>query len=224
MLRAAFRPEDVGLLPSPAGELALRAGDLDRAEREYAAAARAVSRHLPSAAGRARVAAARGDRAGAVTRYRSVVERLPPPQYLVEYGEALAASGGSPAEAWRLLAGARRVQAAAGVRDDLTWAEYEADHGDPMAAVRHARAEYARHPNPVAADALAWALHRAGVRAEALRFSREATRTGWRNALLLYHRAEIEKAAGLDDRASRAASRAADPRFDPRLPALARPS
>ncbi|MGW5686890.1 hypothetical protein, partial [Nonomuraea sp. NPDC003754] len=56
---------------------------------------------------------------------------------------------------------------AAAVRDDLTWAEFEADHGSPAKAVAHARAEYARHPNLTAADALAWALHRAGRDREA---------------------------------------------------------
>ncbi|GAA3135013.1 hypothetical protein [Nonomuraea salmonea] len=49
------------------------------------------------------------------------------------------------------------------MRDDLTWAEFEADHGDPKAAVRHARAEYTRNPNLVAADALAWSLFKAGT-------------------------------------------------------------
>ena len=87
-------------------------------------------------------------------------QRLPLPQYLIEQGETRLKAG--LAADWSLLRAQRTLLEEAGVRDDLTWAEFEADHGDPARAVRHARAEYARNPNLIAADALAWALYKAG--------------------------------------------------------------
>ena len=46
---------------------------------------------------------------------------------------------------------------------------FEADHGDPARAVAMARAAYSRRPTIHAADAPAWALHRAGHDAAAAR-------------------------------------------------------
>ncbi|MCK2221607.1 tetratricopeptide repeat protein [Actinomadura sp. ATCC 31491] len=66
----------------------------------------------------------------------------------------------------------------------------------------------------MAADALAWALFKAGEPTEALPYAERATATGWRNPLLRYHRARIEQALGRPARV--------DPAFDPSLPALAR--
>jgi len=141
-----------------------------------------------------------------------VVERLPLSQYLIEQGETRIKAGLKPD--WTLLTAQRKLLRAAGVRDDLTWAEFEADHGDPAVAVRHARAEYARNPNLVAADALGWALFKAGKPRAALPYAKKATSTGWRNPLLAYHRARIERALGKPARVA--------PGFDPSLPALAR--
>lgn len=67
------------------------------------------------------------------------------------------------------------------------------------------------------ADALAWALHVNGRDEEALRYARRATATGYRNAVFLYHRGMIEKAAG-HDRAARGSLSAAlelNPGFSP---------
>ncbi|GAA3444620.1 tetratricopeptide repeat protein [Planomonospora venezuelensis] len=220
----AFAPADVAYCHYHLGELALHSGDLAGAAEQYRLALRAAPEFTPALAGTARAAALGGRTAEALDLYATVVERLPLPQYTVEYAEVIMASGGDPSGQWALLRAQRDLMAGAGVRDDLTWAEYEADHGSPARAVEHARAEYARAPGAVAADALAWALHRDGRSREALPYAREATATGWRHALLLHHRAEIERALGLTRRAERsaAAARAADPAFSPRLPALAR--
>ena len=51
------------------------------------------------------------------------------------------------------------------------------------------------------ADALAWALHRAGRSAEAARYAVRAGRLGGRHALFAYHRGEIEHALGRTDAA-----------------------
>ncbi|WP_189930791.1 hypothetical protein [Streptomyces sulfonofaciens] len=62
--------------------------------------------------------------------------------------------------------------------------------------VRVLRARWRRTGGPWAADALGWALHRAGRDAQAEDLTRAATGGGPRSALFLYHRAEIERALG----------------------------
>ncbi|MER6942640.1 tetratricopeptide repeat protein [Nonomuraea sp. NPDC000554] len=211
-LQDANTPSDIAYSRYYLGELALHAGRLDTANRWYATALEAYPAFTPAMAGQARVAALSGRLQEALALYERVVARLPLPQYLVEQGETHIKAG-LPAD-WTLLSAQRRLFQAAGVRDDLTWAEFEADHGDPARAVRHARAEYARNPNLVAADALSWALYKSGKPREALKYAKRATATGWRNPLLAHHRAVIERALGKPVREV--------PRIDPQLPALAR--
>lgn len=208
----AWTPADVAYARYYLGELALHSGDLKTAADWYGKALTAYPAYTPALAGQARAAALGGRLTEALGLYERVVERLPLPQYLIEQGETRIKAG--QRADWTLLEAQRKLFAAAGVRDDLTWAEFEADHGDPAKAVRHARAEYARNPNLVAADALAWALFKAGEPAEALEYAERATATGWRNPLLAYHRAVIERALGRSARV--------DPAFDPTLSALAR--
>ncbi|MET8990000.1 tetratricopeptide repeat protein [Nonomuraea wenchangensis] len=208
----AWLPADLAYVRHYLGELALHAGDLATARSWYARALQADPSFTPALAGQARASALGGDLRQALDLYQRVVARLPLPQYLVEQGEVQIKAGLRPD--WTLLDAQRRLLAAAGVGDDLTAAEFEADHRDPERAVRYARAEYARHPNLVAADALAWALFRAGEPEEALRYAERATATGWRNPLIRYHRARIERALGRPARV--------DPGFDPSLPSLAR--
>ncbi|HEX4812004.1 MAG TPA: tetratricopeptide repeat protein [Nonomuraea sp.] len=209
----AWLPADLAYARYYLGELALHSGDLDTARTWYAKALQAYPAHTPALAGQARAAALDGRLAEALDLYEKVVERLPLPQYLVERGEVMVKAGRTPD--WTLLKAQWALSAGAGVRDDLTRAEFESDHGDPAAAVGHARAELARTPgNLVANDAMAWALYKAGEPAEALPYARKATSTGWRHPLFAYHRATIERALGRPARI--------DPRFDPSLPALAR--
>ncbi|GII55930.1 hypothetical protein Pth03_43190 [Planotetraspora thailandica] len=220
----AFSPADIAYCRHYLGELALHSGDLKGATKQYRLALEAAPDFTPALAGTARAAALSGRPAEAADLYATVVARLPLAQYVTEYGEVLSAAGRDPGEQWALLRAQRDLMKEAGVKDDLTWAEYEADHGSPARAVEHARAEYARNPNVVAADALAWALHRDGRDREALPYAREATATGWRNALLHHHRAEIERSLGMGEEARKSAAmvRDIDPAFSPDLPALAR--
>ncbi|WP_157594154.1 hypothetical protein [Streptosporangium amethystogenes] len=80
--------------------------------------------------------------------------------------------------------------------DNLILGRFEADHGDPVKAVRHLRAEWNRRRSVDVADALGWALHRAGHSAEGLSFVRRADTLGRHNARFAYHRGEIAHALG----------------------------
>lgn len=227
-LQDAFVPADVGFCRYYLGELAFGAGDLDGAARHYTAGLVADPQSAPLLQGKAKVAALRGDTSSALRDYADLVVRVPNPQYVVEYGELLAKLGRAEQarEQFQLVETLHQLFADNGGRDDLALAEFEADHGSPAAAVRHARAEWDKRRSAVVADALAWSLHRAGRHAEALTYADLAVARGWRNALFFHHRAEIHRALG-DRAAARADAgrvRTYNPAFDAELPAFGRPT
>ena len=181
------------------GELARTAGDLRAAKRHYDAALGADPTYAPAIAGRARIAAARGNVAGAVRDYREVVSRLPLTEYVVELAELYLATG-QPDLAREQLAVAEAsaaLQKANGVGTDLETALLEADHGSPAAALAAAESEWAARRTVHTADAMAWALHAAGRDREALGYARRATALGTQDARLLFHRGAIEAALDL---------------------------
>ncbi|MFF2326677.1 MULTISPECIES: tetratricopeptide repeat protein [unclassified Streptomyces] len=178
------------------GDLAWSEGAVDRAERHYRRALDAVPGHPYAQAGTARVYAVRGDTAKALDLYRRLVERTPLPQFLAEAVEL----GGGDARvrgAKAALDAQVRLLRASGGPVDPHLALYVADHGDPEVAVDLMRGEWRRARSVIVADALGWALHRAGRDLEAVGYARTAARTGWRNALFRYHRGAIEHALGL---------------------------
>ncbi len=201
------------------GALAFSTGDLEEAERQFAAGLRVTPGEPTLLVGQARVAAAHGDVEAAVRGYRAVVEARPLAEYLVEFGEYLLSLGRAEEarEQFAVVGAIRQVFAAAGVSDDLGVALFEADHGDPAAAVAAAEAEFAGRQNIDAHDALAWALHSAGRNAEALPHARAATALGGRDPMHLYHRGVIEAALGQRDqaRATLAEALDANPYFSP---------
>ena len=216
-LTSADDPGDLAYVHAQLGELAWSHGDVAGAGAEFGAALRADPGYLAAVEGRARVRAAAGDVTGALRDLQAVVTRLPLPGYLTEYGELLT-SVGRPAEAGRQYAVARTwvtLAKASGVATDLETALFAADHGDQRAALRAARAEWARRHSVHVADALAWALHANGRDAEALAYARRANGLGYRNAMFRYHQAMIEKSLGraADARRDLAAALRLNPNF-----------
>lgn len=193
-LAAASTPADIAYVRVHLGDLARGAGDRAAAARHYDAALAADRSDITATAGKARVS----DVKTALTLYAQVVALRPEPQYLIEYGDLLTASG-KPAEAaqqYAVVETWRKLAAANGVRTDLELALYEADHGSPTRAVAMARAEWDRRHSIHVADALGWALHKAGKDREALGFANQAARTGFRDATFALHRREILAALG----------------------------
>jgi lipopolysaccharide biosynthesis regulator YciM len=96
---------------------------------------------------------------------------------------------------------------AGGVDGGLLLGRFEADHGDAGSAVRRLRAQWARQPGLEVADALGWALHRAGKGEEALGWAKRTTDREHggevRSALYAYHRGMIERELGLSGPARR---------------------
>ncbi|WP_330340947.1 tetratricopeptide repeat protein [Streptomyces sp. NBC_00557] len=221
-LAGATSPGDIAYVSAQLGQLAWNQGDYRTALTCYARALAADDTYLPALEGRARAQAASGDRTAAIKGMETVVSRYPLPGPLVELGELYEARGAAGdrararqqyalVDAWIALARAN------GVNADLDTALAAADHGDKAAALRAARAEWARRPTVHTADALAWALHVNGRDAEALPYAHRATATGYRNAAFLYHRGVIELATGhrTAGRASLTAALRLNPGFSP---------
>ncbi|WP_039932747.1 tetratricopeptide repeat protein [Streptomyces viridochromogenes] len=182
-----------------AGQLAWERGDLQDALRHFQEAVRLDPDQRAAQAGQGRALAALGRTSEALNAYRVALAKQPCPRYALELGE-LYESLGMPEAAlvqYDLLRERVRRAVAGGADEELVLGQFEADHGDPRAAVRRLRAEWRRQPGTEVADALGWALHRAGKHEEALRFAVRATDEehsgGVRSAVYTYHRGMIER-------------------------------
>jgi tetratricopeptide (TPR) repeat protein len=196
--RVAGSPADRAWTATQLGDLEWSRGAVAAAARHYRRAVGEDPTFVPGQAGLARVAWARGDLATAIARYREVTTRYPSAEYVIALGDLLTAAGRADAAArqYELVGVIQRLAAANGVDVDLELALFEADHGDPAAAVRMARATWRTRTSVFAADALGWALYRDDRAHEALRFARHAVSLGTRDARLLFHAGAIELAAG----------------------------
>lgn len=182
-------PENVAYVQTLLGSLELSRGRLPAARRAFAAALMAVPGYAPAAAGRARLAARRGDLRTAIARWRELVARQPLPEYVIGLGEAELAAGQGAAgrRDLALVRVQQRLLAEAGVDTDVELAIYEADHGDRERAVALAREAWAQAPSVRSADALGWALTRAGRAGEGLRWARRALKLGSLDPTFRYH-------------------------------------
>lgn len=217
-LQESTAPTDIAFCRYYLGELAFTNGDAPGALGQYAAGLTADPGYQPLRAGLAKAYLALGRTEDALREYDQVIQRLPLPNLVAEYGDALTAAG-RPDEArrqYQLHDAQRRLLAAGGVNDRLGDALFLADHGSPAEALTAARAEWSDRQQVQVADALAWALHRNGQDTEALSYAMKATALGWRNATFLYHRGAIRHALG-DDTGARTdllAALAVNPHFD----------
>lgn len=181
------------------GQLAWERGDLEPALRYFQEAVRVDPDQRAAQAGQGRVLAALGRTSEALSAYRVALAKQPDPQYALELGELYESLGLRQAAQVQYDLLRERVSGAAagGADEELVLGVFEADHGDPQAAVRRLRAEWRRQPGIAVADALGWALHRAGQDEEALRYAVRATDKvhggGVRSALYAYHRGMIER-------------------------------
>jgi tetratricopeptide (TPR) repeat protein len=181
------------------GNLYFNRGDLASAEQMYTQALAVRSDYVYAQAGMARVQAARGQHAEAIAAFEKLVKRLPLPEFVIALGDLYAADGRT-AEAgkqYALVGAMQQLNAAAGIDVDMELALFDANHGnDPAGTLARARKSYERRPSIYGADALAWALYRAGDYAEARRYSQEALRLGTRDAALHFRAGMIAKALG----------------------------
>lgn len=218
-LEISRAPSDASYSLFYLGELAFNSGDYELAAEHYAEGLRRDPENVRILAGQAKVTAARGDMDAAVAAYTEVVERLPQPSYLVEYGELLQSLGRTEEaqEQYDVADAVSKLFTASGVTPDVEVAIYAADHGRPAEALEIAQAQYATRRSVQVEDALAWALHANGRDAEALEHALAAQQLGTRNAVWDYHRGMIQMELGLieDARASLTLALETSPAFSP---------
>ncbi|MER7303943.1 tetratricopeptide repeat protein [Streptomyces griseoluteus] len=195
---AAGTPAEQAAYRAGVGQLAWERGDLTDALEQFTEALRLDPAEVTAGPGKARALAARGRTADALTAYREALAKRPDAEVTLELGELYESLHRTrDAEAQYALVRKRAEKSASdGVDEELLLGRLEADHGDPQEAVTRLRAEYRQHPGTEVADALGWALHRAGADKEALKYATAATdRTkggGVRSALHAFHRGMIE--------------------------------
>ena len=210
-------PENVAYVQTLLGTLDFAVGVVADARAAYDQALTRFPSYVPASAGLAQLEAVSGHDGPAITRYRDAVARLPLPQYVVGLGETEVAAG-RPADARRDLALVRveeRLLQANGVNTDVDLALFEANHGSPARGVLLGRRAWAQAPSVRSADALGWALTRAGHPAQGLAWAHQALAIGSADPLFLYHAGAAAAATGrrTEARAYLARALARNPRF-----------
>jgi tetratricopeptide (TPR) repeat protein len=190
----AHDPEAQAWYASQVGELYLRLGKLEDADREYRRAAFLFPNHPFAMTGQGKVKAARGDRDGALAVYLDQLKRTPTLDLAARIGDLYAEDGNS-VEAERYYQLAEDLAGPGIAQSEANLALFLAEHGRKLPeAVRIAEAVSATRHDIFTEDALAWAYYKVGRLDEARAASQRAVRTGTREARILVHSAEIRRA------------------------------
>ncbi len=190
---------DVATVVTFQGDIELARGRYEAAAQRYETALRLQPDHVNAAVGRARVWAARGQRARAIDSLVTLTTRVPLPAAVILLGDlqTLEGRGADAARSYGLVRAINRLQQSAGQVTDLEMAVFEADHGDAATALDLARRAYLERPDNVYVDdALAWSLFRTGDVASARSEIARAERLGTADPMIEYHSAAIAEATG----------------------------
>ncbi len=224
MHRHGMPREQVAWFQLRLGDLALRAGHLDEAERELAAGLRLLPSDARLLAALARVAAARRDWRRAAEQGESAIAQALDPATLGLLADSYTQLGDTAKAREYDRAMALAVMAQPGPYH-RAWSLYLLDHDREVPHVlRKVREELATRRDVYGYDLLAWALHQSGRDIDALAPMRQALSLGTRDAMLYYHAGVIELAAGDSTaaRSSLATALAINPFWHPTQPATAR--
>lgn len=191
-------PADRATAEAYLGDQHFATGDLERAERAYTASLANAPGNLIAEVGLGRVMAARGDGAAARDRLAGIASATPAPNVTELLGELNLLTGRPDAAASAFAAMRERYELfeRSGADASLEQAAVAATYGDPTEAVRHADEAHRGRRSVFTADAMGWALTRAGRADEALPYVREALRLGTRSPSFHLHAAFAYEAIG----------------------------
>jgi tetratricopeptide (TPR) repeat protein len=195
---AGGAPESLAYVQALTGNLELARGRSGAARDAYMASLRTVPGYSDALEGLARVDAARGDLRGSAARLRRLAPKRPPARALAFLAE-LELAVGHPRAARRQLTAARAQFArdrAGGGLPDAEAVLLEANHGSAARAVRLGHRVWRAKPSIRSADALGWALTRAGRPREGLTWARRALRTGSVDPMIRAHAGLTARRAG----------------------------
>ena len=191
-------PENVAYVQVLLGDLELQRGNVRAARLAYVAALRSLPGYPAGLVGLARADAAGGDLGRAAVRLRRAADRLPLTSTLVLLAD-VERTVGRDDEAGAALAAARAQQTLyrqARTLPDAEAVTIEANHGSPERAVRLGRRVWRAAPSVRSADALGWALTRAGEPRQGLLWARRALRTGSLDPLFRLHAGVAARRSG----------------------------
>lgn len=176
------------------GELHLRMGKLDDAEREFRRATFAYPSYPHATIGLGKVKVARGDHDAALTIYLDQMTRTPTLDLAARIGDLYAGRGDSP-NAERYYQLAEDLAGPALVQTEPALALFLSEHDRKVDdALKIARAVASMRHDIFTDDALAWAYYKAGRLGEAAAASARALRTGTRDDRIRSHAARIRAA------------------------------
>ena len=189
-------PENVAYVQNVIGDLELQRLRPAAARKAYMAALAGLPGYGRAQAGLARVENAGGALDRAARRLRNVSQRLPLTTILILLAETDQARGarGAAERDLEVVRAQQRLLKAAGARPDAELIVFEANYGEPGEAVQLGRRLWAEAPSVRSADALGWALTRAGRPGEGLAWARRALRLGSRDPLFHLHAGLAAKA------------------------------
>jgi len=212
------------------GDLELQRGRVEAARTAYTDALRALPDYPAGLVGLARAQLAGGSLEGAAARLRRAADRMPLPRTLTLLAEVERTLGNGAAAEAALAAASAQIALVGGeaarppreaappgsgasagtaVLPDAEAVLFAADHASPAGAVRLGRRVWQAAPSVRSADALGWALTRAGRPDAGYRFARRALRLGSRDPLFRLHAGIAAREAGLAGSAARHLSLAA---------------
>jgi tetratricopeptide (TPR) repeat protein len=181
------------------GNLELRRGRVDAAERALREAFALYPEYHYALAAWGELQAMRGDHDAAAAALRRHYELAPHPENLYLVGKALARSGRSreAEEAFEEFERAARAESENADNSNRELAFFYADVAKrPEEALRVASLEIGRRRDVFTRDAYAWALHVNGRNDEARREIEAALAVGIRDARMFYHAGEIARGQG----------------------------
>jgi tetratricopeptide (TPR) repeat protein len=182
-----------------AGTLSLASGAPEAAAAWFDQAIDAWPGSFLALAGRARAAAALGATDAAIDGYQAAIAIAPQPDALTALGDLLAQRGDTAAadDAYATVRAIASLQGSDGLIFNRQLVLFDVNHDrDVASALTLAEHELAERKDVYGYDAYAWALLANGRAADADAAMTSALALGTREALLLYHAAEIKLALG----------------------------